>query len=652
MNYNQFEHVQTRKAISAYGGVGSILETRNGSIVVEPFNKWPFFITVNGRFTDDNTINDKRFKNRLKKYFTKLEHLVRIPVNDIDDGQFSNHATALISGRYFPEWFYCNSCKKFDKLVNWQSNWNTTVKVEHRETFHPPKCYKCYLKNQSEGKRKLLFDLEQIRFVMTSANGELADVPWDRWALLRGTKKKQREKENSIEEQEEEKITLANIDIPEGLHLELKTSDKLNDLNGIWIIPFDKQGTQIGFSTLTGLFNLRVNKKDIIPNNNEDVLFKAVIRTSNSIYYPNILSSIYLPADDEVNEHSIQIIKDLFEKGMNADLISKILPTTNQLSISASIIQKLIDNDFNISDTEIAKTENEYRLDEYKFITNRNKENIEGNLIFEKINSSYFENEVIKSIYKVDKLKITSVQTSYTRQEPIDKDYFLRSDDEIKNTKEEIKKKYTSEGDWQNTGLNTKYLPTIESFGEGIFFDFDNKKLNNWLVQNPEVNERVSSIINNHKNAESSLNRELEVTAKLILIHSFSHLIIKELEFLCGYPSTSIQERLYVEDGKMQGVLIYTIAGSEGSYGGITSLCQSDRIGKIIQSAIIRAKDCSTDPICYYSSGQGVGNLNLSACYSCTLLPETSCEQFNCYLDRRILVDEDFGYFKSLQYVS
>lgn len=226
--------------------------------------------------------------------------------------------------------------------------------------------------------------------------------------------------------------------------------------------------------------------------------------------------------------------------------------------------------------------------------------------------------------------------------------YFLRSDEEIKNTKDEIKKKYTSEGDWQNSGLNTKYLPAIESFGEGIFFDFDNRKLDDWLIQNSEVNERIASIINNHKTSESSLNKELNVTAKLILIHSFSHLIIKELEFLCGYPSTSIQERLYVEDGKMQGVLIYTIAGSEGSYGGITSTCQSDKIKKIIQSAIIRARDCSTDPICYYSTGQGAGNLNLSACYSCILLPETSCEQFNCYLDRRLLVDSNYGYFRDI----
>ena len=139
------------------------------------------------------------------------------------------------------------------------------------------------------------------------------------------------------------------------------------------------------------------------------------------------------------------------------------------------------------------------------------------------------------------------------------------------------------------------------------------------------------------------------MNSKYLLIHTFSHLIIKELEYLAGYPSTSIQERLYIdEELGMNGVLIYTIAGSEGSYGGLTSICDDNRIGKLIESAMIRAIDCATDPICYHTHGQGVANLNLSACFSCTLLPETSCEKFNCYLDRRLLIDRDYGYFKSI----
>ena len=160
---------------------------------------------------------------------------------------------------------------------------------------------------------------------------------------------------------------------------------------------------------------------------------------------------------------------------------------------------------------------------------------------------------------------------------------------------------------------------------------------------------RIQKIIENHESLELNFNTSLKLTPKFILIHTFSHLIIKELEYLCGYPSTSLQERLYIDDELgMSGVMIYSVAGSEGSYGGITSLCDDEKIGKLIHSAINRALDCATDPICYHTDGQGVGNLNLSACFSCSLLPETSCEMFNNYLDRRILIDSVYGYFKSL----
>jgi hypothetical protein len=244
----------------------------------------------------------------------------------------------------------------------------------------------------------------------------------------------------------------------------------------------------------------------------------------------------------------------------------------------------------------------------------------------------------------MDKIKISSVQTSYTRQEPIASNAILEDEDPEKITIESIIKKFTS-----TYGKTTKYLPAIESFGEGVFFEFDNKALDEWIKNNPKIQERISILIGNKQQFESTFNEDFDLNPKYVLIHTFSHLIIKELEYLCGYPSTSIQERLYIDENpEMNGVLIYTIAGSEGSYGGITSICDDNRIGKLIESAMIRAIDCAIDPICYHTHGQGVANLNLSACFSCSLLPETSCEKFNCFLDRRILVDKDYGYFKDL----
>ena len=75
---------------------------------------------------------------------------------------------------------------------------------------------------------------------------------------------------------------------------------------------------------------------------------------------------------------------------------------------------------------------------------------------------------------------------------------------------------------------------------------------------------------------------------------------------------------------------------------------EGSRDNKILESALARAKDCASDPICYHSEGQGVGGLNFAACYSCSLLPETSCEEFNSYLDRALLIDERYGFYKDL----
>ena len=633
----QYEQIQTRKIISAYGGVGSIIETRDGAILIEDFNRWPYFQNEED-FEECNYAEDKRFLNRLKMYFKDLEKLIKVHINEFQKGK-PKDKLALISAKYFPEWFYCHNCHRFDKLENWKKYWNNNVDKDDKENFYPPKCYHCYVKNR-KGKKKF-FELEQVRFILISSNGEVADIPWDKWAWYKiQNKLKGKEKID-----EEEEITLANINL-EGkeLSFEYRTSDKLDDLKGI-LIKVKENGKEIGYATLSGLFNLQVKLQDIFPDRkNTEAEFKVVIRSSNSVYYPNILHSIFIPSSFILSKKNIELIKASFDKGMNVKQIVEGLENFQGIKIGEKVIQKLIDSNFSLEEFEQSKSENEYRYDEYKFITEKDNEDIEGKLIFSKVNRNYYQNTLIKSVYKMSKIKMTSVQTSYTRQEPISIESYLEDNEEETKKKVPIIKKFTS---WK--GKNTKYLPAVESYGEGVFFEFNDDVLNEWISNNPKIEERIEEIERNHRNLETNLNKDLIITPKYVLIHTFSHLIIKELEYLCGYPSTSIQERIYIDNElKMNGVLIYTVAGTEGSYGGITSICDSEQIGKLIVSAMMRATDCATDPICYHSDGQGVGKLNLSACFSCTLLPETSCEMFNSYLDRRILIDKEYGYFKDL----
>ena len=222
-------------------------------------------------------------------------------------------------------------------------------------------------------------------------------------------------------------------------------------------------------------------------------------------------------------------------------------------------------------------------------------------------------------------------------------------DEFIPASRQSVKAKYTS-----TKRSHTEILPGIESFGEGIFIDFNCKEITEWSekqFKNENFKNRIATLMKNAETAEYRLSEEKQkmiknpyYLAKFLVLHTFSHILIKELEFLVGYPATSLSERLYINENGMQGILIYTIAGAEGSFGGLISQSKSDRFIKIVKSAISRAIDCSSDPICYNSEGQGIGGLNLAACYSCTLLPETSCEEFNSYLDRAILIDQEYGW--------
>ena len=95
----------------------------------------------------------------------------------------------------------------------------------------------------------------------------------------------------------------------------------------------------------------------------------------------------------------------------------------------------------------------------------------------------------------------------------------------------------------------------------------------------------------------------------------------------------------------MNGVLIYTTGDTEGSLGGLVRLGRPGTLENILESAIEKARWCSTDPVCLDSKGQGPDGCNLAACYNCALISETSCENGNRLLDRSLLINPDFGYF-------
>lgn len=203
-----------------------------------------------------------------------------------------------------------------------------------------------------------------------------------------------------------------------------------------------------------------------------------------------------------------------------------------------------------------------------------------------------------------------------------------------------------------------EWLPGIIVRGEGLFIEFSEEALDKWYEANLDfLGERERRLTAARARYTSSSVESIHtVSAKQVLIHTFSHVLINELIYDCGYGSSSLRERMYFSertDPKTNALLIYTAAGdTEGSMGGLVRQGLPDRLPRLIENAILRASWCSSDPVCLESLGQGPSGMNMAACHSCALLPETSCEQMNLMLDRAMLVgsinEPEIGYFSDL----
>jgi hypothetical protein len=183
------------------------------------------------------------------------------------------------------------------------------------------------------------------------------------------------------------------------------------------------------------------------------------------------------------------------------------------------------------------------------------------------------------------------------------------------------------------------WLPAIEVLGEGVFLQIREDRLKAWELTG-FARDRAAAINASFEVRASQLGAEqpTTITAREILLHSFAHVLLTELSLDAGYPVASLRERVYWSAGQT-GILIYTASSdSAGSLGGLSAQSEPDRIWAVVQSAIRRARWCSSDPVCIESTGSGADAVNLAACHACLLLPETSCERMNRVLDRATLV--------------
>jgi hypothetical protein len=377
------------------------------------------------------------------------------------------------------------------------------------------------------------------------------------------------------------------------------------------------------------------------------------LRSAANTYFATIASSVYVPRehvgvppdvaaalDEPPVSTWIRTLRDV-HVDPTAQMLRAKYPGLVPENVDDAALDALLRGEVTEeAEDDEPETEEEFRLLEYQALSGPRSD---ARLTVRAPDVSEYAGwmrEVIDRVCLVQRLRVTTAFTGFTR---------IRSDDGL-ISREELRRR--ADMLWADPPpFGRTWLPASIVYGEGIFFRFDRDVLGEWALR-AGVSERAQRLDATYSEvAERRRLSDRHIRPEFVAIHTFAHAVIDQLAFEAGYSSTSLTERLYVsEERSMAGLLIYTAAGdSEGTLGGLVRLGKPGLLEPIVQHALERSTWCSSDPVCAElgdAGGQGPDSCNLAACHDCAVLPETSCEEFNRFLDRDLLSGRGHGLFQ------
>lgn len=205
----------------------------------------------------------------------------------------------------------------------------------------------------------------------------------------------------------------------------------------------------------------------------------------------------------------------------------------------------------------------------------------------------------------------------------------------------DIHGEYESDVERAQIALEPEWFPAVENRGEGVFVQLRPEAVRAWS-ERPAVKERLDSLsVGHHHWAADRKSKRPFPGGPYVLLHTLSHLLIQSLSMRCGYPASSIRERVYIDMSAGRfGILLYTGSpDAEGTLGGLVQ--EARHFESHLNHALRAAALCSNDPICaQHTPGESLEErwLHGAACHGCALVAETSCEMRNDYLDRALVV--------------
>jgi hypothetical protein len=234
--------------------------------------------------------------------------------------------------------------------------------------------------------------------------------------------------------------------------------------------------------------------------------------------------------------------------------------------------------------------------------------------------------EGVEAVFQLHRLREVLALAGFTRFEAVTPD---------------IQGDYETDVERAQIALEPTWFPAVENRGEGVFLQLRASSVREWL-ERPAVKARLDDLAAGHDHWSRDRKSQRPFPGgPYVLLHTLSHLLLQSLAMRCGYPASSIRERIYADAAADRyGVLLYT--GSPDADGTLGGLVQQGRhIEEHLAQALRMAALCSNDPICaQHAPGQSMEArwLHGAACHGCALVAETSCEMRNDYLDRALVV--------------
>jgi hypothetical protein len=578
-------------------GVGAIVRGANGLVVVQDTRQW--------------TDRQGDFAGKLIPYVERVRAALGIsqalrepPVaKELANGQIVG---ACVPATRFPSWMHCPSCGAL-----YQSPWKSA------STDDAPRCQRDECKSKPR--------LEQLTWVLAHPAGYLADVPWHFLAHKEARNPFQQNckirDQLRLEEDGYERRTLRCGAC--GAETQFRDDERL---------PFGQQGMQPW------------TRDDIArpggSSESEQVLAQVLAINDTRVYAPIAESVLIIPPESRVRKGTV--VDRLYRNsGDRRRLDNARTPLAKESAIKTLATEYRCEPkeiDAALRDIERGYplygenlTPGQLRESEFKAflevlpdqrddedLVTRNKSGEWRAL--EDANDLNAESKnlirCIQHLVRVDRLKAVKVFKGFTR---------LGGEDVVPPD-------IVGQSDW---------LPAIELYGEGIFIALDEDRLGKW-EQHSKVLKRLEKL--QGRFTQSGRKEPNPLTPRFMLLHTLSHLLMRQIETEGGYPAASLIERIYCANApvRMAGILIHVaVPDIAGSLGGLAELAEPRRFLGILSRALEHARWCSLDPVCSEHDGQGPGLLNRAACHACTLAPEPACEYGNSLLDRCFVKGDD-----------